>query len=57
MATVMRVVGNEEGKGCKAMAIATRMVGKWTETVTKRAMAMAMRVAGERRQQQQRGQR
>jgi hypothetical protein len=38
MATVMRVVGNKEGKGSKVMAMATRMAGKWTGIVTKRAM-------------------
>ncbi len=34
--TVMSVVGNKEGKGGKAMAMATRMLGKWTATATKR---------------------
>jgi hypothetical protein len=32
----VRVVGNKEDKGSKAMALATRMVGKWTVTATKR---------------------
>ncbi len=41
MVMAVRVAGNKEGKGGKAMAIATRMVGKWTAMVTKRAMAMA----------------
>ncbi len=33
MVTAMRVVGNEEGRGGKAMTIATRVEGKWTGTV------------------------
>jgi hypothetical protein len=53
----MRGAGNEEGEGGKAMGMVTRMVGKWTVTAMKRAMAMAMRVAGKQRQWQQRGQR
>jgi hypothetical protein len=31
----VRVVGKEEGKGSKAMAMATRMAGKWTATATR----------------------
>jgi hypothetical protein len=44
MAKVMRVAGDEEGEDGKAMAMATRMAGKWTVTVRNRAMAMATRV-------------
>jgi hypothetical protein len=36
MATVMRVAGDEEGKGGKAMAMTTRVAGKRTAMVTKR---------------------
>jgi hypothetical protein len=43
----VRAVGDEQCEGSKAMAIATWMAGKWTAMVTKRAMAMATRVAGE----------
>jgi hypothetical protein len=50
MAKVMRVVDDEEGEDSKVTAMATRMVGKWTVMARKRAMAMATRVAGERRQ-------
>ncbi len=46
MVKVMRVAGDEEGEDGKAMAIATRMVGEWTVTARKRAMVIAMRVAG-----------
>ncbi len=44
----MRVAGDEEGKGSKAlaMAMATRMAGKWSAMATKRSMAMVTRVAG-----------
>ncbi len=54
----MRVAGDEEGKGSKAMAIAMapRMTGKWSAIATKRLMAMAMRVAGKQWQCRQRGQ-
>jgi hypothetical protein len=51
-AMAMRVAGDEEGKGGKAMLMATRMVGKWTATATKRVMVMATRVAGKQWQQQ-----
>jgi hypothetical protein len=46
MATAMRVVGNEEGEGDKAMATATRIVGKWMATATKRGVAMMWREVG-----------
>ncbi len=49
MAAAMRVGGDEEGEGDKAMAMATRIAGEWTATATKRAMVTATRVAGERR--------
>jgi hypothetical protein len=49
----VRVAGNKECKGSKAMAMAmamaTRMAGKWSATATKRSMATATRVAGKRR--------
>ncbi len=52
----VRVAGNEECKGSKAMvmamAMATRMLGKWSAMATKRSMAMATRVAGKQRQRQ-----
>jgi hypothetical protein len=35
MAKIMRVVGDEEGEGGKAMVIATRMPGKGTVTARK----------------------
>jgi hypothetical protein len=34
----VRVVGNKEDEGSKAMALATRMVGEWTVMATKRAI-------------------
>ncbi len=40
----VRLAGEEEGEGSKAIAM--RMVGKWTEKMTKRAMALVTRVAG-----------
>ncbi len=40
METMMRVAGNEEGKGGKAMAMATRVAGERMATATKKAMAM-----------------
>ncbi len=49
MATAMRVAGDEEGIGNKAMAMATRIVGEWTATATKRAMVTGTRVGGEQR--------
>ncbi len=44
----MRVVGDKEGKGIKAMAMAmaTRMAGEWSATATNRLMATATRVGG-----------
>jgi hypothetical protein len=41
MATAMRVAGDEEGEGNKAMAMATRIEGEWTATSTNRAMVTA----------------
>jgi hypothetical protein len=46
MVRVMRMAGDEEGKGGKARLMTTRMAGMWTAMATKRAMPMAMRVAG-----------
>jgi hypothetical protein len=43
----MRVVGIEDGKGGKAMAMATRVVGKWMAAATTRAMVMKIKGAGE----------
>ncbi len=54
MVMAMRVAGNKEGEGSKAMAMATRMAGEWTAMETKRAMVKAMRVAGKQCPQQQR---
>jgi hypothetical protein len=42
----MRVVGEEEGKGSKAMALATRVAGKRMVTATKRVMVTKMREVG-----------
>jgi hypothetical protein len=42
----MRVAGKEEGKGGKAVALATRVVGERMLTVKKRAMAMKTREVG-----------
>ncbi len=44
---VIRVAGKEEGKGGKAMALATRVAGEQMATATKRAMATKTREAGE----------
>ncbi len=52
----VRVVGKEEDKGRKAMALVTRVAGEWTAMEMKRVMAISTRVAGEQRLQQQRGQ-
>ncbi len=52
MVKVLRVAGDEEGEDGKAMAMATRMAGKWTVTARKRAMAMATRVTSKQRQWQ-----
>jgi hypothetical protein len=46
MVMAMRVVGDNEGKGGKAMAMATRMVGKGTAVAMKRTMLAATREAG-----------
>jgi hypothetical protein len=46
MVTAMRVVGDEEGEGSKAMAMETRVAGGVTATATKRGMAMKTREAG-----------
>jgi hypothetical protein len=46
MATAMRVAGDKEEEGNKAMTMATRIAGEWTATSRKRAMVMATRVAG-----------
>jgi hypothetical protein len=46
MVTAMRVAGNKEGEGGKAMAMAARVVGKWTAKATKTAMAMKTREVG-----------
>jgi hypothetical protein len=43
MAMVMRVAGNEEGKGGKAMAMVTRVAGERMGMLTKSAMAMKIR--------------
>jgi hypothetical protein len=45
--TAMRVAGIKESKGGKAMAMATRVAGKWMATVTTTAMVMKMKEAGE----------
>jgi hypothetical protein len=44
----VRVAGNKEGEGSKAlvMAMATKIAGEWSATATKRLMATATRVAG-----------
>jgi hypothetical protein len=47
MVTAMRVAGDEEGEGGKAMATATRVAGERTATATKRAMATKTWEAGE----------
>jgi hypothetical protein len=44
--TAMRVVGNREGKGGKAMAMGTRVAGKRMPTATMRAMVTKTREAG-----------
>ncbi len=43
MGMVMRVAGNKEGEGGKAMAMATRVASEQTEMLTKSAMAMKTR--------------
>ena len=44
---VMRVAGDKEGKGGKAMVMATRVAGKQMATATKRAMARKTRQVDE----------
>ncbi len=46
MVTAMRVVGDIEGEGGKAMATATRVAGKRAATATKSMMAMKRRGQG-----------
>jgi hypothetical protein len=46
MVMMMRVVGNGEGEGGKAMAMATRVAGERTAMGTKRAMAAMTRSGG-----------
>ncbi len=46
MEMTMRVAGEEEGKGIKAMATATRVAGERTAMATKRVMAMKARLGG-----------
>jgi hypothetical protein len=48
MATAMRVAGDKEGKGNKAMVMATRIAGEWTAIETKRAMVTTVRVVDKR---------
>ncbi len=55
IAKVIRVAGNKEGEGGKVMVMVTRMVGKWTVTVSKTATASTTRVAGKQQQCRQRG--
>ncbi len=47
MAMVMRVASKEEGKGGKAMAMATRVAGERTAMLTKIAMATKTREVGD----------
>jgi hypothetical protein len=47
MVTAMRVAGNEEGEGGKAISTATRVAGKRTAMATKRAMTMKTRETSE----------
>ncbi len=46
MAMVMRVEGNKESKGGKAMAMVTRVVGKQMAMATKKVMEMKTKEAG-----------
>ncbi len=46
MVMTMRVAGSREGKGSKAMATATRVVGKRTAMTMKRVMAEMTRLGG-----------
>jgi hypothetical protein len=45
MTTAMRVAGDKEGEGSKAMTMATRVAGEWTGMATKRAVLTATREA------------
>ncbi len=45
MVMAMLVAGDEEGKGGKAMAMATRVVGKRTAMATRRVMGTVTREA------------
>ncbi len=42
----IRVADNKEGEGDKAMAMATRVAGKWMAAATERVMAKATREVG-----------
>ncbi len=44
--TTIRVAGSKEGKGGKAMARVTRVVGEQTTIATKREMATNIRLEG-----------
>jgi hypothetical protein len=55
MVMAMRGAGDGEGEGGKTIGMVTRMAGEWTTMAMKRGMAMATRVAGKQRRQQQRG--
>jgi hypothetical protein len=46
MVIVMRVAGNEEGEGGKAMAMATRVAGERTAMLTKSTMGTKTREVG-----------
>ncbi len=47
MMMAMRVVGKGEGKGGKAMAVASRVAGEQTAILTKSAMATKKRKVGQ----------
>jgi hypothetical protein len=47
MTTGMRVADKDNSKGSKSMVLATRVAGERTAMVTKRAMLIKMREAGE----------
>jgi hypothetical protein len=44
--TMMRVAGDKEGKGSKAMVMATRVAGEQTAMATKKAMVTKPRLGG-----------
>jgi hypothetical protein len=46
MVMMMRVAGNGEGEGVKAMARVARLAGKRMATVTKRAMVVMSTLGG-----------